>query len=447
MTVSGEGSINTPQFEIPGVSRRSFLRQATAFGATLVSGSPNARAADLASSDALLRDRVTGLLIGTLLGDALGGPIEFQDPVKVRALPSGPKAWTADDSLDAAAMQTLARRLTLRRYNELRPVPEPYGHWTPNALPGTVTDDSRHKMVLLDALRHAETKDTWPIGERELAEAYLAWPAGRREDFESRYGELRRQWLEQIEFAARWTLGEREMSRALPTERLWVGLTTCCGQMTLPPLAAIYPGQPEAAYLAASSVDFLDNGFGRDMNCALVAGLARALTVKVDSAQPRAAWEQVFAAMRETDPYRYRQVPWSERAVDRWLNFALQTARAAKGRPAACFAQLDQEFALTTKWEAHVPYVVIFSAMEMTNYDPLAGLQLCMEWGHDTDSYAQLLGAFIGALYGTDVFDASMRSEVATRLEADYGERIDEWVDLLLRLRDLATRRVLFQRK
>jgi ADP-ribosylglycohydrolase len=441
MTNSGQVSINAPRFGIPAVSRRSFLRQATVLGATLVRGNSNARAAERASSDPLLRDRVTGLLIGTLLGDALGGPIEFQDPVKVGALPNAPKVWSADETLDAAALQGSAQRLMLRRYNELRPVPEPYGHWTPNALPGTVTDDSRHKMVLLDALRHAETSDAWPIGERELAEAYLAWPAGRREDFEARFGELRRQWLEQIEFAARWTLGDRNMSRALPTERLWVGLTTCCGQMTLPPLAAIYPGQPEAAYLAASSVDFLDNGFGRDMNCALVAGLSRALTVKVDNDRPRAAWEQVFAAMRETDPYRYRQVPWSERAVDRWLNFALQTARAANRRPAACFAQLDQEFALTTKWEAHVPYVVIFAALE------LAGLQICMEWGHDTDSYAQLLGAFIGALYGPDLFDATMRSAVTTRLAADYGERLDEWVDLLLRLRDLAARRELFQRR
>lgn len=447
MTVSGQGRLSSPPFGNLPVSRRSFLRQTAACGVVLVSSSPNAKAAGVASSDPLLRDRVSGLLIGTLLGDALGGPIEFQDPVKVRDLPNGPKAWSAEETLDAAAMRALAGRLTMRRYHELRPVPEPYGHWTPNALPGTVTDDSRHKMVLLGALRQAESTNAWPIGEHELAEAYLAWPVGRRGDFESRYGELRRQWLEQIEFAARWTLGDRDLSRALPTERLWVGLPTCCGQMTLPPLAAIYAGQPEAAYLAAASVDFLDNGFGRDMNCALVAGLARALTANVDSARPRLAWEQVFAAMRAVDPYGYGRVPWSERAVDRWLNFALETARDAQRRPAACFARLDQEFALTTKWESHVPYVVIFAAMELTKYDPLAGLQLSMEWGHDTDSYAQLLGAFIGALHGTDVFDANMRSTVETRLEADYGERVDEWGDLLLRLRDLAARRVLFQRK
>jgi ADP-ribosylglycohydrolase len=428
------------------VSRRRFLRQTVAGCVALVSSSSMATAEAKASSVALLRDRVSGLLIGTLLGDALGGPIEFQDPAKVRALPNGPKAWSAEVTLDPAAMRALADRLTMRRYNELRPVPEPYGHWTPNALPGTVTDDSRHKMVLLDTLRQAESTDAWPIGEQQLAEAYLAWPDGRRSDFESRYGELRRQWLEQIEFAARWTLGERDLSRALPTERLWVGLPTCCGQMTLLPLAAIYPGQPEAAYLAADSVDFLDNGFGRDMSCALVAGLARALTVNVDSARPRSAWEQVFAAMRAVDPYSYGRVPWSQRAVDRWLNFALETARDAQSRPAACFARLDQEFALTTKWEAHVPYVVIFAAMELANYDPLAGLQLCMEWGHDTDSYAQLLGAFIGALHGTEVFDVNMRSAVATRLQADYGESVDEWVELSLRLRDLAGRKPLFQR-
>src|SRR5690606_17890400 len=105
MTVSGKVRINAPPVGIPAVSRRSFLRQATVLGATLVGGNSNARAAERASSDPLMRDRVTGLLIGTLLGDALGGPIEFQDAVQVGALPNAPKVWSADDTLDAAAMQ------------------------------------------------------------------------------------------------------------------------------------------------------------------------------------------------------------------------------------------------------------------------------------------------------------------------------------------------------
>ncbi len=62
------------------------------------------------------------------------------------------------------------------------------------------------------------------------------------------------------------------------------------------------------------------------------------------------------------------------------------------------------------KWEAQVPFVVIFSCLKICKYNPLAALQLTIEWGNDHDTYPQLLGAFIGAIYGPDIFKEDMRT-------------------------------------
>ena len=94
-------------------------------------------------------------------------------------------------------------------------------------------------------------------------------------------------------------------------------------------------------------------------------------------------------------------------------------------------------------WEAQVPFVVAFSCFELADYDPLAALQLSMEWGHDTDSYAQLVGAFAGALHGSGVFPSAWREAVTVRLKADHGLDLERECQFLTRLRELAQQRTL----
>lgn len=375
--------------------------------------------------------RIRGLLLGGYLGDALGGPLEFQDAAKLQTLPDPPKRWRDDEVLDAPARAAAAARLRLRPYAPLRPASESYGQWGSNCPPGTVTDDSRHKLVLLHALRTAGPAGGGTPDVRGLAQAYLDWPS---RPVIAENPEFRRQcadWLEEWQLAARWVLGERDAARALPPERMWQGLPTCCGQMTLPPLAAVFAGRPDDAYRAAHHLAFFDNGFGRDLNAALVAALAAALGAPSDAAQPRPAWDAVLAALRETDPYRHRKIRWSQRAVDRWLDFALRAAREAEGRPARLFAVFEQEFRHSSKWEAQVPFAVAFGCLALAEYEPLPALQLTLEWGHDADSYAQLLGAFIGALFGPEVFPAALQAPVIARLRADFGEELEAQAALL----------------
>ncbi|MHC4520201.1 MAG: ADP-ribosylglycohydrolase family protein, partial [Planctomycetota bacterium] len=310
-----------------------------------------------------------------------------------------------------------------------------YAHWTVHAAPGTVTDDSRHKLVLLDALRQAESAGAWPFNVRALAKAYMEWP--KREAVRSRpgYAELSEAWLEEWLYATRWVLGERDPGKSLPPERLWNGLPTCCGQMVLLPLAAVFAGRPVDAYRAAYHLAYFDNGWGKDLNAALVAGLATALVTRAKKGTRSERWEPILTTLRKTDPYHYGEIPWTHRSVDRWLDVALRLAREAEKRPARLFAALEREFRQTIKWEAQVPFVVTFAVLALAEYDPLAALQLSIEWGHDTDSYAQLVGAFIGAVHGAAVFDAELREVVRGRLRLDYGADVDAYVELLERLR------------
>lgn len=132
--------------------------------------------------------------------------------------------------------------------------------------------------------------------------------------------------------------------------------------------------------------------------------------------------------------YGYGNVPWVTRPVVRWLDLALSMAERADGRPAHLFAALEDRFKDTIKWEAQVPFVVAIACLALCRYHPLAALQLSIEWGHDTDSYAQIVGAFAGAIHGASIFPAPLRTAVTERLRADYRVRLADEVDLLVRL-------------
>jgi len=421
------------------LTRRRFIQ----FGATALAVAPYIIQGVPAGGEVNMNDRIRGLILGGAIGDALGGPIEFQSHESVQGLIDPPKVWREGEKLDSSARKAASGRLRLRSYRDLRPGTESYGQWNPNSEPGTITDDTRHKLVLLHALRTAEEKKSWPIGVKELAQSYLDWPQTKAVVGRAGYEELAKDWLEEWQFAARWVLGARDLDKALPPERMWQSLPTCSGQMTLLPLAALYAGRPEEAYRATYSLAFFDNGFGKDLNAALVAGLAQALVTPVESGRERQAFESVLNSMRETDPFRFRKIRWTERAVDRWLNLALKFARDVKGEPARLFAALEKEFANTTKWEAQVPFVVAFACLELADYDPLAALQLSMEWGHDTDSYAQLVGAFIGALHGASLFPTSWPRAVVERLRIDHGVDLEDECRFLTLLQESSRTRTL----
>jgi ADP-ribosylglycohydrolase len=391
-----------------------------------------------------IRNKIKGLITGTLLGDALGGPIEFQGHPEIQATPNPPKLWTdTNNIINDAELKAARERIYFREYKYILPFPQSYGTWKANAAPGSVTDDSRNKIVLLYMLRKALQKNQWPLTEKNMAKAFLDWRHTNIIKITPGYDSLCKDWMGEMDKTINWVLGSRELGKAYPPERMWNAYPTCYGQMTLPPIAAIYPGQPEKAYLAASNLAYFDNGFAKDMNAALVAGLSVGLTLDAATMSNEQVWTKVIEAINNTDPYNYNKVPWCSRSVAKWFYITDQFVKEANGSPAKLFRLMDEQFKYDAKWEAQVPFVVIFSLLKICKYDPMAALQLSIEWGNDHDTYPQLLGAFIGAIYGPDIFKEDMRSTVTKRLQIDYDENIDEWVNTLMKVQQLGKKKQL----
>ena len=409
------------------ISRRSALGAIASSVAALATHDANASEAS--------STRLRGMLWGSLIGDAAGGPVEFKSPDAVAEWMPGAREWSDSKRLNLKSLGDLADQFRLLPYQGIRPDPAPYAHWLQNAAAGTVTDDSRHKFFLLSALRRAREQGNLPITQSSLASEYVRYQDSAAVTQHPSYGPLCEEWLHEYNQAARWVLGDRDPATAAPVERLWGGVATNAGQMALLPLAGAFAGEPAAAYRAAYRLGFMDNGTAKDLNSAIVAGLAAALGRPNDeSLEDR--WKFVRKAMVETDPYRYGAVPWVPRPIDRWLGFADEAATRADGSPKRLYAILEQEGQPRFHWDAHFVLASTWSILKIAQFNPLAAMQLSLDFGHDTDSTAQLVGAFIGAVAGENIFPASMRQQIKERLEADYGESVEEWTALLSQLQD-----------
>ncbi|MEM7367911.1 MAG: ADP-ribosylglycohydrolase family protein [Bacteroidota bacterium] len=355
------------------------------------------------SSNAAFDEKVAGLIFGSLYGDALGGPTEFAvDPLRTPEVLNRSK-------LGSEGIAKLRQWLYLRPYSIDA---APYGPWTDQAHAGTTTDDSRMKSIFFQS---RAWEDSMP--SEALAISFLTYG----QSFRGRQASLNQQWLKEFRYAAKWHLG---LEGGLPPDRMWGGKPSMAGQMSLLPLAAIRPYELEWTYTSAWEMDFFDTGMARDFQAAIVVGLARAL-------QAGSQWSDVEKAMREIDPYGYGTADFSQRKVNTWLDFAHEAVGKADGRPAVLFEILERELQAETWWECWIPLVVSVCCLEMVDHDPIAALELARQFGHDTDSYLQLLGAFVGAMHGVGIFPPEQLQQVKDRFHADYGECVEDWPRML----------------
>ncbi len=368
----------------------------------------------------------------------MGGPVEFDEEGRAGQLMPRLRDWPRERAIGPSDLKTLAASLPLHGYEQLRPTTASYGPWTTSAPAGTVTDDSRHKIILMDALRRARDSGE-PATRRSLAKAYLRFDNHPCIAAHPGYSDLNEEGHAEFRQAARWVLGQTSTERALPPERIWAGVGTCCGMMTLLPLAGAFPNRPEAAYRAAFELGFFDNGNAKDINAALVAALAVAITLDADHNDPasrRQAWQQLKQVMLETDPFRYEDSPYTKRPVRQWMDYAEEAVRRSAGSPKALYRIFADECRVEHWWESHLIFVIVLACSELCDYDPLATMHVILDFGYDTDSSAQVLGAIAGALFGSDVFPAAMRATVTEQFQADYLEDLDEWTAVLSDLSD-----------
>ena len=355
--------------------------------------------------DLSMEDKIEGMLIGSAIGDAAGGPVEIVHP------PLRSRWTTTGEAITPEAKEGLAALFQLRDYPKEA---EPFAQWEAYGPAGTITDDTRFKIIFFNALKNYPGKLTQETFARSVLEFRDELPEKYQDNFD--------EWIPEIEYATRWVLGERE--NAYPPERIWGGIPTMEGQMPFLPVAALHPEDPEWCYLLTYELGYFDIGVAKDINSALVAGLARAL-------QPDGSWENMEEAMRKVDPYGYNRTLYVNRELTKWLDLAHIFAERSEGNIAKLFSILENELQTTYWWEAWVPIVVVFAVVKVADYHPLASMQMIMEFGHDTDSYAQVLGAILGALHGKDVFPKEMRDTVNHQMAKQFGQDVHTWMKLL----------------
>ncbi len=168
-------------------------------------------------------------MLGTFIGDALGGPIEFQGHAEIQASPNPPKLWIDTNRLmNDDGIKAAKDRMYLREYKYLLPFVQPYGCWTENAPPGAVTDDSRHKMILIKMLRTGLQKNQWPLTAKHSAQSYLDWSKSKTIKTHPGYDTLCPQWLGESYKSINWIMGSRKLVKptlwkecGMPAHLLW----------------------------------------------------------------------------------------------------------------------------------------------------------------------------------------------------------------------------------
>lgn len=415
---------------VESMQRRQFLQRGGCCLGTVAFLDSASAAEPQPKTPATAQDRARGLLMGGLLGDALGGPIEFLDKPATKARLTNAREWPDSKTVNPSELDRLGKTIPLLDYRGIRDDTAAYGPWRRSAPAGTVTDDSRHKIVLVRAMALAKQMQR-QVSRADLARAFIDFKSHADRDESQDLQALNEEGLREYRYASQWVLGERDLQKARPLARLWAGVNNCSGQMMFPPLAIPFAGQPSQAYLATYELNFIDAPMARDMCAGIVAGLAACLSDKLETASDEQRMLVLLDALRNTDPFGYVDVPYAGRRLHHWMDKAQELAERADGKPKELYRLLEQEGKPVFWWDAHFTLLVPLCILHFCDYHPLAALHLTLDFGHDTDSYAQLLGCIIGAIHGVKLFPADQRERVLHQLQEDYGEDVEGWLEVL----------------
>lgn len=325
----------------------------------------------------ILAERVEGLLVGTLMGDALavGDPVERSD-------------WTRSDTpLTDEGRAELARSVRLKPGS--RPA-DPDGPWLSPGPAGTLGPAARWQVLLFRSLEAAAGPD-----RRALAAAGLEWSA----DSTGRFGTLPTRWLRPVASAAR-----------AATEGRTVDEVTEVGPLPLTAVAALAARRSDVAYRMALELDFAARPGRPDYSAALVAGIAAAM-------QDGSSLDAVERAVRETG---------GAQASAR-VDFALAAVAESGGVPARLFRLLETELDSSGD-DAWLDLVMALSCARLAGDEPLAGLRIAQEFGPRGSRALPWVGALLGALNGSRIFAPIDRAAVSRALREEYGAGLGPWM-------------------
>ncbi len=304
-----------------------------------------------------LLDRIYAALLAGAIGDALGGPIE---------------GWSYEQIVDMYGVVD-----TLLPYTQ---PPDYHNHFA--SAPGTVTDDTRLKHILCQAIIARGALPQRGDLIRACVQAYYGADS-----------ELERGFLEE------YVLGGLYGNAKL----IWGGQMTNGFVMCNAPLGLICPCDPETAFALSYAVDFISTGYARYTAALAAAAVAAAFrpgitpVAVVDAALDAASAHRIEGTLTRGWQWYARVFELNERLIKTAVDLALHYQDVFKVR-AEYYARLRVS---PLGSEAAQTLAVALGMWVAAGGDVRQTLIGCVNYGRDNDSYAAVGGALAGAWQGT----------------------------------------------
>jgi ADP-ribosylglycohydrolase len=315
-----------------------------------------------------LFDRIHASMLGAAIGDAMGAPVE---------------GWHYERIAERYGVVD-----TLLPYD--RP-PDYHAHFA--TAPGTVTDDTRLKHILCQAIIARGRLPRRGDLVKACAEAYYA-----------AQNDLERGFLEEYVLAG--MHGEDKL--------IWGGQPTNGFIMMNSPLGLLCPCDPETAFGLSYEIDFISDGYAKYSSAIAAAAVAAAMhpeaTVSsvVDEALAACRAHKVEGDLSRNWHWYSHVFEPNERLIETAVEIAGRHRDVLSVR--AEFYEALQMGPLGS--EAGQSLAVALGMLVAAEGDLPQAIIGCVNYGRDNDSYATIAGAIAGAMQGTSAIPSEWRETV-----------------------------------
>lgn len=332
--------------------------------------------------------KIRGGLIGSAIGDAMGGPVEMWAPHRI----SDTYGW-------------------VERLLPYSMPPNPTYVWEPDAIPGRYTDDTRLKLLAVRLILE-EASNLTPVG---LANKFLAGYANAID------GSLEREWYsEWAAVSASFINNNGTGSDYRGLHRFYGGEMVCGGLITLPPVGFAFEGNEEAAYDLAYRLAFFDLGYARDATALATLFVARAMRdgASVDSVLSGADY----------DPHGLSGSQIFGRVCGSSIDRAIDVAKQARTRQ-QLIANMHEQLTRSTPCDPAEMLAFTVAILKWVDGDPKEAIPLAVNAGRDNDSIAGVVGMIAGTLHGIDALPMDW---IETVLKANPEPDMESMASLLV---------------
>ena len=309
-----------------------------------------------------LHAKILGGLLGSAVGDALGGPVEGLHYLEIE--------------------RRHGRVETMLPY-----LKEPSEHAQFHNAPGAYTDDTRVALILARAILESGGEPVRGDFARALLEYQHTHP-----------GELEQSFVE--EYALKGLYGSRKL--------IYGGQPTNGAIMGIAPVGLIHPADPKRAFQTAFELSFITDGYAKESAAMAAAAISEAMrpgtSVErvVNTALETAAW---FRREGTLWPKTIREREWARfegRPNDVLIARALEVARKHRDGFAVREELYGQLLVSPVGSEAGQTLAVALAMLVIANGDYRQTVIGTVNYGRDNDSYAAVAGAIAGALNGVE---------------------------------------------